>query len=58
MEDFELINPEEAMDKVEQSNEVTIPWEVRFWVNETIENRRKDMKSIFSKYQNKINIKK
>lgn len=58
MEDFELINPEEAMDKVEQRNEVTIPWEVRFWVNETIENRRKDMKAILSKYQNKINIKK
>ena len=50
---FELINPEEAMNKVEEINTVTIPWEVRFWVNETIKNRKKDMKEILLNSQKK-----
>lgn len=54
---FELIDPEEAMNKVEEINAVTIPWEVRLWVNETIKNRKKDMKEISLNNQKNTNKK-
>lgn len=57
LEEFELINPDEAMDKVEEINNVTIPWEVRFWVNSTISQRHQDMKSIFEQSKAKTQIK-
>lgn len=57
MEYFELIDPEDAMNKVEKINAVTIPWEVRFWVNETIKNRKKDMKEISLNNQKNTNKK-
>lgn len=58
LEEFELIDPDQAMNKVEEINDVTIPWEVRFWVNNTISQRQKDMKSIFEQSKRKTPSKK
>lgn len=50
---FALIDIDSAIEQVEKINNVTIPWEVKYWVNETIDTRRKDMQSIFANSQKK-----
>ncbi|MBQ3510961.1 MAG: HipA domain-containing protein [Bacilli bacterium] len=41
------INVDEAFEKVEKINQVSIPWEVQFWVSKTITSRLEDMNNIY-----------
>lgn len=43
------IDVDAAFDRVEQINEVEIPWEIKYWVSKLINSRLKDMQSIYER---------
>lgn len=50
---FALLDIDQAIDKVEQINQVEVPWEARYWINHSIGARKKDMENIFANSQKK-----
>ena len=47
MEHLNKIDPEQAFAIVEETNQVSIPWEVQFWVSKTVSVRLRDMNEIY-----------
>lgn len=53
MESINKINVDKAIDKVETSNDVEIPWDIKFWVTKAINSRLTDMKNIHERNKQK-----
>mgnify|MGYP003309911568 CR=1 FL=1 len=53
IEHLKMINLEDAFDIVETANGVQIPWEVKFWLSNTISARLKDMINIYESSKQK-----
>ena len=53
-----LIEPSKAIEKVEEINDVTVPWPVNFWVCKTINSRKEDLLRIFNKNNKDKKVKK
>lgn len=50
---FATLNIEQAIENVEQINQVDVPWEVKYWLDHSIDIRKKDMENIFARSQQK-----
>lgn len=57
MESFDSINVEEAMEKVEIINDTQIPWNIKYWVNKTVNSRLNDMRNIYEKTKPNVKVK-
>ena len=53
-EQLNNINTNEAFAKIQEINNVSIPWNVQFWVSKVISSRQEDMNNIYNQTKNKI----
>jgi hypothetical protein len=53
LEKFENIDIDKAIENVEKNNDVTVPWEVKYWLPKMINTRFQDMKAISRNVNNK-----